>query len=178
MSKLEFSRPLAVDEIIGAGTTVTIEADAAERERLAGRFSIPAIESLTADIRVTARTLGLVYVVEGSLKADVVQSCVVSLEPVRSTVEQEFSGTFHRATAALAEGDVMVVDPTDESDDPEPLEHGVIDLGELVAQHLSLALDPYPRKPDISLEQILPSQEDGMPTPFAALQRLKGGNDA
>jgi hypothetical protein len=33
----------------------------------------------------------------------------------------------------------------DESEDPEPVIDGKIDAGELVAQYLSLAIDPYPR---------------------------------
>jgi len=35
-----------------------------------------------------------------------------------------------------------------ESDPVEPLEGGRIDIGEAVAQQLSLSLDPFPRAPE------------------------------
>ena len=55
----------------------------------------------------------------------------------------------------------------DEEDPPEPIRAGRMELGELVAQHLSLALDPYPRKPGAELpaEVVPPDEPERRPSP-------------
>jgi hypothetical protein len=62
---------------------------------------------------------------------------------------------------------------------PEPVLDGWIDLGELAAEQLGLAIDPYPRKPDAELPaewKAEPGAEPAVterPNPFAALEKLK-----
>ena len=59
---------------------------------------------------------------------------------------------------------------------PEPVSGGAIDLGETVAQQFALALDPYPRCPDASIEALGAEPQGARPEeggPFAALARLK-----
>jgi len=58
-----------------------------------------------------------------------------------------------------------------ERDDPERVVDGLIDVGELVAQHLSLNLDPYPRADDAGDPVEL--QTGPVASPFAALASLK-----
>ncbi len=48
----------------------------------------------------------------------------------------------------------------------------MIDIGELVAQHLGTALDPYPRKPGIAFVEAEYGGKDPAPNPFANLARL------
>ncbi len=64
----------------------------------------------------------------------------------------------------------------DEDDEwPEPIVEGRIDIGEAVAQQLALALDPYPRKPGISLEDVIGNAaagDDRPASPFAVLAGL------
>ncbi len=174
MSSFELSRPLSVDQIDDEGITMTVEADAEERAALAARFRIPAVASLKAEVVIRAHAGGRLYLARGSLTADVVQSCVVSLEPVPAKVEERFAATFHAADAAVPEELAetgLNADP--DWDDPEPVEDGVIDVGELVAQHLSLALDPYPRASGVSMEAMLASAAEQRETPFAILKSLK-----
>ena len=61
------------------------------------------------------------------------------------TVDAEFDRLFSRDAAAATEGEVEI-DP--EAEVPEPLVGGRLDLGEILAEELSLALDPYPRSPE------------------------------
>ena len=59
---------------------------------------------------------------------------------------------------------------------PEPLVDGQIDLGEVVAQFLAVAMDPYPRKDDAELPESIQSEEAAeadKPNPFAQLAGLK-----
>jgi uncharacterized metal-binding protein YceD (DUF177 family) len=71
----------------------------------------------------------------------------------------------------VAEAEVIVV--YDEEDPAEPLEDGVIDLGGVLIEQFTLALDPYPRAPGASLEAPAEEGVDKPGSPFAALSKLR-----
>jgi uncharacterized metal-binding protein YceD (DUF177 family) len=105
---------------------------------------------------------------EASLAAAVVQECVVTLEPVPAELSEDFTIIY----GAPAAEDELLERGLAEDGDFEPLAGAEIDIGEAVAQQLSLALDPYPRAPGASL----PADEDApavVEHPFAALAKLK-----
>ena len=60
-----------------------------------------------------------------------------------------------------------------EVDLPEPLPEGALDLGETVAQQLSLGLDPYPRAPGSELDSRWRGETGPPQGPFAGLAALK-----
>lgn len=169
-----YKRFLAVRKVGDSGLEHEIEASAEECGRIAAFLDVVSVASLRAVFRVSrwrARGIRL----EGHLVADVVQSCVVTLEPVASHVDARFERRYLPAEMIepVQETDDILVDP-DGEDPPEPLTHE-IDLGGVVVEELALNVDPYPRKPGSVFE---PSPtEDGAPapaSPFAALARLKG----
>jgi len=171
--ELEFSRPLAIDDIPREGAVLTLEASAAERARLAERFGLLALDRLTAELTVTRGASGIPIRVRGRLSASVVQECVVSLEPVPSEINELIEVDY----APAAEDGAEEVFHLDQPEPPEPLEGDSLELGELVAQHLSVALDPYPRKegaPPLEWEGSGPEKagKEGE-SPFAALARLR-----
>ncbi|MFM2043602.1 MAG: hypothetical protein RLY86_2178 [Pseudomonadota bacterium] len=175
----EFSRRVVADTVPSAGFSREITAEAGEREGLARRFDLIAIDSLTATLRLR-RVRGEMVRVTGQLTASVVQACVVTLEPVPATVADEFEALFAPPHLVPEEGEEIEIGfaVSAEEEAPEPMEGGVIDIGELVAQHLSLALDPYPRKEGASFAEIDdPYEEDAeqpaKPHPFAKLASLK-----
>ncbi|MGL4965073.1 MAG: YceD family protein [Inquilinus sp.] len=166
----EFSRVVGVNTLPRGGRTVAIEADEAERTALARRFDLLALDELKARFTLTAGR-GDTVVVTGTMTAAVVQRCVVTLDPVPAAVEDEIEAVF-ADTAGRDEAEVEV-DPV--AAEIEPLVDHRIDLGELAAQHLSLALDPYPRSPgapEAAAEP--PEDEPETRRPFAV---LKGGGD-
>ena len=55
-------------------------------------------------------------------------------------------------------------------DPPDPLIGGAVDLGSVVSEHLTLALDPYPRKDGAKMPG---EATDAAESPFAALLRLR-----
>ena len=65
----------------------------------------------------------------------------------------------------------------DEKDDPEPIVDGLIDIGELVTQHLSLQLDPFPHKEgehfETGDESFVQRPNEERQNPFAGLKALK-----
>ena len=195
-SAVEFSRFYRADTIGSLGTTVTLEATAAECAALAQRFDLLEIAYLRASLHLRRSQGDGRIRVNGTLEAAVVQSCVVTLEPVPAVVDEHFSALFaaesESMTMRLASGGkaidiVFSCDGSDE-EDPEPLEDGGIDLGELVAQYLSLALDPYPRASGVALVEHREHEDSGKdvisadadqpeaaPNPFAVLARRRRG---
>ncbi len=171
MIALEFSRPVLVERLGHDERTYDIEANTEERAALAARYGILAVETLTARLRLT-RTGSTRVRLSGRFSADVVQSCVVSLEPVAAHLEEDFALTF--ATEKDDDPDEVVVIMDDE-DPPEPIESGIIDLGEAAAEHLALALDPFPRAATAAFDAGDEPARDppAKASPFAALASLK-----
>ncbi len=174
----EFSRLVLADSVQRGEVVEVIEADEAERRALAERFELEEIKRLKATLRLK-RVRGEDMVrVTGALEADVVQTCIVTLDPVHNTVHDSFEGLFAPESLVPEPAEEMEFDASIlEEDIIEPFVNGRIDIGELTAQHLSLALDPYPRCPGIELpvmvEQEEEEEEEARPNPFAALERLK-----
>lgn len=175
----EFSRVIRIEPEMGSGddaVTFTIEANPDERAALARRFGLLALDALSAAGRIDVASRGRRARLTATLKADATQICVVSLEPVRSTIEEQFSVTYDRDAGRTRIEPVQDFD-IDAEDPPDPLPDDGIDVGEAVAEHFGLALDPYPRAPGVAIDA--PGEggertEPGETSPFSALGRLKG----
>ena len=111
---------------------------------------------------------------DGTLGATVVQTCVVTLEPVVTRIDQTVRRRFlpdaGARSAGIAAG--LVVDP-DEDDEVEPLGER-IDLGLVAIEALALALPAYPRKEGAVLDPAAGSAGEEEPKPFASLAALRG----
>ena len=168
----EFSRPLSLDDIEADGTHVTLEAEADERQRLADRFDLLSLQSLTAELLVTRAASGIPVRVFGRLKARVAQRCVVSLKPVQADIDERIEVEYGPPVADAYAEDISL-----EEADIEPLTGDRIDLGELVAQHLAVALDPYPRLQDAAppdwMTDAEKAEDSAADSPFAALEALR-----
>jgi hypothetical protein len=177
----EFSRLVAVDDLPAQGLDLTIQADAVECAALAARAGLVAVESFAADFRLR-KVRGSKVQVEGVLRARVVQTCVVSLDPFESDIESPIEAEFE----GDAEPEVVPARFRDERgspspvrgaelEAPDPIIDGRIDLGALAAEFLMLSLDPYPRKPGVSFDAAgvsVAGDETG--SPFAALRKFTG----
>ncbi|MBP2310760.1 YceD family protein [Azospirillum soli] len=182
----EFSRIVRADAVHRADVVETIEATEAERKALAERFELEAIDRLVATVRLRSVRGGQMVRVAGELEADVVQTCVVTLDPVPAHVTESFGALFAPESMIPKEEDEIEIDPNiSEEDIPEPMTNGRVDIGELTAQHLSLALDPYPHAEGVEFAGYGDAGEDEddggvvepeKPNPFAALERLKRPN--
>ena len=143
-----FSRTFKATEIPAAGITETIEATADQRDAIAELLGIVELTSFRVSFRLTSFGLRK-FKLTGQLTADVVQNCVITLEPVKNRVAEEFDIEF------WPQGDVDRLESGEGPDDtdvpldgPEPLpETGLIDVGQVAYELLASALDPYPRKP-------------------------------
>ncbi|NBR31533.1 MAG: DUF177 domain-containing protein [Sphingomonadaceae bacterium] len=163
----EFSRPYKLDTL-GQPRAVDIRAEAEERTGLARRFGLQSLDRLEARATLTTSTQGIE--VAGRLRADAVQSCVVTQDPIPVRIDQEFTVRFVPETTPDADEIEL------SADDCDIMEHDgqQIDLGEAVAQSLGLALDPYPRSANAEArlrEAGVKSEEEA--GPFGALAALK-----
>ena len=168
---LEFSRVVSVDEIGRDGLVLEISADAKERSALAERFGLESLHAFEGTARLSALGDGRVCL-KVTFGADVVQSCVVTLEPVTSHISERFEVVYAPATEVEDEAEVFIDVASEEP--PEPLIGGRLDVGEMMAQHLAMAIDPYPRSPDAPDGSWHLGEEEAMREgPFDKLKRWK-----
>jgi uncharacterized metal-binding protein YceD (DUF177 family) len=160
----EFSRVVRVEPLPRAGLEQTIEANAQERAALARLNNLPDIAELKATLRIAKWRRGVK--VEGDLHAKVTQTCVVSLEPFEAEIDEPVEVRF------LPEEDGGVGPESLDEDAPDALIDGKVDLGAIASEFLTLALDPYPRKPGVAFEP--PPAEDDPTSPFERLRALSG----
>ena len=172
----EFSRPISVSRLGSDPAHYRIDARPDEAVALARRFGIPAVHRLEASVSLQRRPGGDIAFV-ADLRAAVTQSCVVTLAPLEVTIDEPFTLVF-RAGIDEDEADLIALENLEE-EIVEPLIDDVIDIGEVVAQQLALALDPYPRSPELAAEGeglVLGDDDLGAPlkpeNPFAVLKRL------
>lgn len=168
MSGPEFARPERLDAIGGEARAVTIEADEAERAALAKRFDLIAIDRLAADFTIRRNAEGIL--VEGSVSAGLTQACSVTGEPLKTVIDEPVAlrfvaaGTETQDEVELGDDDIDVI----------PYDGGAIDLGEVAAETVALALDPFPRGPGaeaaLKAAGVLSEEEAG---PFGALAGLR-----
>jgi hypothetical protein len=158
MTPLEFPRPVRVSNLATTGQRLRLEATPGECAALAERLGLLALHSFTAEMRLRPESAGGIRV-DGHIEASLEQACVVSLEPVPQRVNEAFR------LRILPEGDIPSEDP--DAEDEVECENGMAELGEVMAQLLALALDPYPRLEGAELPDH--GADDGPRGPFAAL---------
>lgn len=166
----ELSRPFRLAELADVPEhKIKIVTATAERGSLAERYSLLSLDALEAQLTVRSDVSGEI-VVEGHLQAQVVQQCVVTLEPVIETVAFPFEQRYTlRQAGPMADLELV----PDDIEPPEPVIGDLIDLGELVAQYLSLSINPYPRSPEADAQADQYRADAGLDGPFAVLAKLR-----
>ena len=168
MDKSPWSVPVAVQDIPEAGLHMKIEAPAETRAAVAALAGLRELPALSATFDLSKVGAGVHAV--GHVSARVGQTCVVTLEPIESSVEEAVDLRFSPHVTPLSPETTAKALNADE-ELLEPLVGGVVDLGAVATELLLLGIDPYPRKPDATFAP--PAREDDGPHPFAALEALK-----
>jgi uncharacterized metal-binding protein YceD (DUF177 family) len=105
----------------------------------------------------------------GRIRAEAVHLCVVSLEPVTEHLDKPFTLVVLPPEST----------PSEDPDGPDEIEAdatGHFDLGEALAEELSLSLNPYPRAAGAHLPAGLHAEAEEAPrNPFAKLALLRSG---
>ena len=171
---------------------LTLTPNEKDREKIANLFDILEVKALKADLKFKRVQGGLVIRIDGKFNADVLQRCVVTLDPVETHIEEDFKAWYADPEQAISfnkarqqremqkqHGEAPIVD---ESDDPEPIEDGKIDLGDVVTQFLSLSIDPYVHKEGVEYEigddQNRPETSPARKNPFEKLKEWKDKQDS
>jgi hypothetical protein len=187
----EWVHMIDADKVSDTPKTIKVSAGADDRRNLAQRMGLLSLDSLEAELTLVRNPGNMVIHIAGRLKAELTQECVVTLAPVRNTITEDFEAWYADPEQAISlakirrekeagKGEKPVLD---ESEDPEPIVGGQINGGELIAQYLSLAIDPYPHAEgaryeigDDDPEKVRETSEIRK-NPFAALKDWKTGKD-
>jgi hypothetical protein len=175
-TEIAFSRPVRVDALPKDGFEETIEASPAERAALAKRYGLPEIGRLTASFVLRPAGRGGVRVA-GAVHAELIQTCVVSLEPFAATLDEPIDVRFAprveegAARRGASRGQIETIF-VDADDPPDPIVDGRIDLGALAAEFMALGLDPYPRSPGAAFASLVEAETPD--SPFEALGDASG----
>jgi hypothetical protein len=154
------SHRVSVARLPQAGMPVILKADGKELRRLAKAFDLIDVSSFTAEMLVKKWRKDGVKIT-GSVKADITQSCVVTLEPLKANVSNDIDAVFVPENSKLSrpqisgEGEIII--DFDGPDLPETFSGDTI--------------DPYPRKEGIDFEfqDAGAAQVEKKPSPFAKL---------
>lgn len=162
LTEQEWSHFFDIDDLKGPKTKVSIEADEEERHDMARRLNVVSVNKATADLVLEQTSGGHTVHVTGKFDINVTLECVVTLEPFDQDLSEPVEGWFadkdKTVSFAAAKRDKEAshsrgeVEMMEESEDPEAIIDGVIDLGELVTQHMSLAIPAYPKKKGVKYE--------------------------
>ena len=148
---------------IGAGLTRTLTPDADARKKIAHELDLAALDAFEATMRLTPNETG--WRLSGRIRADAVQSCGLTLEPLPVVIDRTFMLDLSESVEDTPEIEVSMDD-----DAPDPIEDGRIDLGQYAIEQLALSLDPFPRKP--GAEFVQPPEPNEI-NPFAVLKQFK-----
>ncbi len=179
-TKSEIERVVDLDRLGRSGSGLEIAATEGECAALAKRFGFLSLQGFSARVTVDLQP-GDQVIVEGRLRGKIVQACVLSLEPVTQELDDAFRIVFQKDLAEEHDPESGEAVLNAQADAPEPLSGNMLDVGEIVAEQLSLAAEPYPRHPGVKLEDVLPKSKGGprrgapgqQRHPFAGLAALR-----
>jgi Large ribosomal RNA subunit accumulation protein YceD len=160
------------------GMNLKLTANEKERRALAKAHELISVQSFTAELLIKKWRKDGVKIT-GFVRAEITQSCVVTLEPLTAQIEHVIDAVFVQEGSKLARpplsADGEIVIDYDGADVPETFSGDAIDVGGLAEEFFGLAIDPYPRKPGAALEAALEDAGADVPkpSPFASLVKFR-----
>jgi len=140
---LPFQRPMRTDQFRKDGQTkFRIAAEPGEYAAIARFLGIDAVERLTLAGFIAPHGKDG-WRVHGRLVAKVVQTCVVTLEPIRTRIEELIERAYVPEHRSRHQPEVVLL--VDEEDSPD-FYTDTIDPAQLAVESLLLSIDPYPRR--------------------------------
>jgi uncharacterized metal-binding protein YceD (DUF177 family) len=177
----EFSFLVNCNKVLETGSTFKTEANKQECMALAKRFGLLSIDRLKLKAFASRQSTDAVLL-QCDFSADYVQKCIVSLKPLKKNIDCTFERIYN---SSIEQNFVRASEPDEEYfqnvehalDLHDPIIDGCFNLGESVAEQLSLEIDPFPRSVDVSFDDFSSSQDEQggkeRANPFAVLEQLK-----
>ena len=153
-----------------AGAEVTVKAKAAELPGLAEWAGVDSVRQFAATVSLRRLSQSR-FNFEADLTVDVVQSCVVTLEPVESRISRHIIRELQLAPRLPPEAGELTLSAGDD-DVPETIASLDYDLAAPLLEEYVLAIDPYPRKAGVAFA-VPAAPEAPQSSPFAVLKALK-----
>ncbi|TDI58776.1 MAG: DUF177 domain-containing protein [Alphaproteobacteria bacterium] len=158
--------------------TLMLSATAEDCKTLEQSLHLRGVGSVSATLSIERLGKRRGIMVSGSLQADIVQACVITLVDVPAKIDAHIAVRFvdeERNTEALT----LDVEPGGE--DVEYFSGDYIDLSEVLVQYMALEMDHYPRATGVSEDaefvySTATAEElaaDEKPRPFAELKKLQ-----
>lgn len=176
-SRSAISHAVSVTRMPQRGMPVRLEANDKERAALARDHGLVEVKSFVADLTV-AKWRGDGVKLTGTVHADIVQTCSVTLEPMDAHVENDVDAVFvpeHSKLARMetdANGEILL--DAEGPDGPETFAGDQLDVGQVAEEFFELGIDPYPKKPGAELPPVSEADlEPAKVSPFAKLASLK-----
>jgi len=153
-----------------AGAEVTVAARPEELPGLAKWAGVDQVRRFagTVNLRRTSQTR---FILEADLEADIIQACVVTLEPVEARISCHIARELHLATRLSREAGELTLAAGDD-DVPETILSLDYDLAAPLLEEFALAIDPYPRKEGAAFAAP-DAPEAPQSSPFAVLKVMK-----
>jgi uncharacterized metal-binding protein YceD (DUF177 family) len=162
-----------LNRLAQVGDEVTLNANEAELATLAkesGVLEVPEFSARVVLKKISSSRFDLHY----HLKAQIIQACVVTREPLTAQIEKDFIRELHYAPHLRQTPEKEIVIAPGDDDLPEEIDSLHFDLAGPLIEEFLLAIDPYPRAPGVAFEA-----PEGMgaklESPFEVLKGLKSG---
>lgn len=168
---LPIERHYELGRLSDAGDQVLVKASGDDLTRLAQWAELTGVDRFEG--RVSLRKISPTrFGYDAVLTADIVQDCVVTLEPVRSHIDRSFTRELHYTPRRHAEPEMALTLAAGDDEVPEEIASTRYDLAGPLLEEFSLSIDPYPRAAGVAFD--VPADEVAKPeSPFAVLKRLK-----
>ena len=177
----EFSFLVNCNKLQDTGKNFEIEASYQECRALAKRFDLLRLDRLKLKACVSRQSAEVVKL-KCSFNADYMQKCVVSLKPLKKNIDCTFERIYSSSIVDFFCDDSepqeeYIQKLEDFQDPPDPITDGYFNLGESVAEQLSLEIDPFPRSVNVDFDGFSSSRgeqsNENNANPFAVLEQLK-----
>ncbi|WP_332060919.1 YceD family protein [Bartonella sp. CB74] len=170
--------PISVRSLPAKGIRVHICANQRECANLAKNHDLVKVKSCEGEFHIFPSKKRGVRV-KGILRAHIIQSCVITLEPLENTLYEKIEVVFVPENSNLMKPKIS--DDTGELfldaeglDVPEVFYDDKIDIGAVMEEFFELSIDHYPRKKGISMSVIESSDEiEKKISPFSILKDWK-----
>lgn len=166
-----WSAVVGLAAIPAAGRHVELKPDDAVRQAVADAVGVLALPRLEASFDL-APLAGDGLRISGRVSACVEQNCVLTLEPMRSEIEEPVDLVLVQAGAMPPPRAALDIDVSEEAGTPDVLQGHEVDLGAIATEFLTLGIDPYPRKQGAQF-QAPAAPDEPEAHPFAVLAALK-----
>ena len=176
MGKELVAKPFCISivEIGSKGWKRELHWDSIAKRRLADFLNLVELTELAADVNVLKSSRDAdVFILKGSFKASFVQECAVCMGPISGSLEETVGAKFVPTGLQVNREDIFT--PLDE-DHPEIYTDGMLEVGKLVQDQLSLSVSSYPKHGQGQCGQVVVggtySEVSSKSSPFADLSKL------